>query len=106
MRRIAPVVALCCGCLAAPTLAQSTLDFPTGQPVPLALEMQGEAVAFDAEGRNYFSVSEGLHASLYFYERVPEPVSLLALLWGLASVPIIVRRRRACRPQDHLSLFG
>jgi hypothetical protein len=36
---------------------------------PLLAEQQGEAIAFDAEGRDYLTVSEGLQSPLYYFER-------------------------------------
>lgn len=42
-----------------------------GTAVPLASEPQGEAIAFDAAGRGYFTVSEGAYPPLYYYDRVP-----------------------------------
>lgn len=37
--------------------------------VPLLAEQQGEAIAFDADGRGYLTVSEGLQSPLYFFQR-------------------------------------
>jgi hypothetical protein len=44
-----------------------------GQPcaVPLHKEPQGEAIAFSADGRSYFTVSEGRHPRLYSFVRTP-----------------------------------
>jgi hypothetical protein len=36
--------------------------------VPLALERQGEAIAFSADGRGYFTTSEGHQPWLYYFE--------------------------------------
>jgi hypothetical protein len=36
---------------------------------PLLAEQQGEAIGFDAEGKGYLTVSEGLHPPLYYFER-------------------------------------
>lgn len=55
--------------------------------VPLASEGQGEAIAFDASGRGYYTVSEGANAPIYYVASTPEPGTLailcVALLgWG------------------------
>jgi hypothetical protein len=34
--------------------------------LPLANEMQGEAICFDAEGQGYFTISEMVHPPLYY----------------------------------------
>ena len=41
--------------------------------VPLILEPQGEAIAFDAAGSGYYTVSEFLHQPLYYFERICPP---------------------------------
>lgn len=41
----------------------------SGTTVPYTLEPQGEAVAFDCAGRGYFTVSEGSHQPIHYYER-------------------------------------
>ncbi len=43
-----------------------------GKPVaiPVKLEPQGEAIAFDIEGRGYYTVSEGKKQPIYYYERI------------------------------------
>jgi len=66
--------------------------FP-GSPfaVPLRSEPQGEAIAFDAQGSGYFTVSEGTNQPIYYFERVPEPVAGLLLI---AASPLLRRRRR------------
>lgn len=38
--------------------------------LPLAYEPQGEAIAFDSQGQGYFTLSEGLHQPLYYFERI------------------------------------
>ncbi len=54
---------------------------PAGEPLwhafsgkqiflPLANERQGEAIAFDNRGLGYFTISEGLHPTLYYFARV------------------------------------
>lgn len=59
----------------------STLENPPCT-VPIALEPQGESVAFSANGQNYFSLSESSRQPIYVYERVqptgpmdPRPLS-------------------------------
>jgi len=42
-----------------------------GCAVPLAQELQGEAIGFSADGRGYFSISEGIQPSLHFYRILP-----------------------------------
>jgi hypothetical protein len=55
--------------------------------VPLPSEAQGEAIAFDATGRGYFTVSEGANAPIYHIAATPEPATLAILsLAMLASV--------------------
>ena len=44
----------------------TTLTTP-GCPVALAIESQGEAIGFSASGDGYFTISEGIQPSLYFY---------------------------------------
>lgn len=41
--------------------------------IPVRHEPQGEAIAFSADGRSYFTVGEGLKAPIYHYEVPPEP---------------------------------
>jgi len=50
-----------------PTLAELSCA------VPLAAheEPQGEAIGFSADGRAYFSISEGIQPSLHFYRALP-----------------------------------
>lgn len=38
-------------------------------PIPLALESQGETLAFTPDGQGYFTVSEGDFSALYYYAR-------------------------------------
>jgi len=38
--------------------------------VPIASEPQGEAIAFDAIGSGYFTLSEGTNRPLYYYQRI------------------------------------
>ena len=40
----------------------------TACPVPLAVEPQGEAIAFAADGLGYYTISEGAFQPIYFYE--------------------------------------
>ena len=37
--------------------------------LPLANELQGEAIGFDSQGLGYFTIGEGLHPSLYYFPR-------------------------------------
>lgn len=57
---------------------------PEGQPLwraflgeqiglPLATEPQGEAIAFDHQGRGYYTLSEKAKPRLYYFERAGEP---------------------------------
>ncbi len=49
----------------------------TACPVPLAVEPQGEAIAFAADGLGYYTVSEGAFQPVYFYEiEEPTPINL------------------------------
>jgi hypothetical protein len=41
-------------------------------PVPVAAEVQGEAIGFSADGRSYYTVSEGRHPTVYHYTRPSE----------------------------------
>jgi hypothetical protein len=41
----------------------------TACTVPLAVEPQGEAIAFAADGLGYFTISEGASQPVYFYEK-------------------------------------
>jgi len=45
----------------------------SGAAIPLASEPQGEAIAFDAAGWGYYTVSEETYPPLYYYDRVPPP---------------------------------
>ncbi len=40
-------------------------------PVALAQEPQGEGIGFSADGKSYFSISEGISPTLYRYDPVP-----------------------------------
>jgi hypothetical protein len=40
-------------------------------PLPLADEPQGEAICFDRQGSGYFTISEGLHPTLYYFAPAP-----------------------------------
>lgn len=40
-----------------------------GYEVPLALQQQGEAIAFSTDGQDYYAVSEGNHTPIWLYER-------------------------------------
>ncbi len=46
--------------------------------LPLALELQGEAIAFTSEGQNYLTLSEGSNPPVYEYRRV-SAVSVLSI---------------------------
>ena len=48
-----------------------------GHAVPYTVEPQGEAIAFDGEGRGYFTLSEGTSQPLYYYARVGDPPGLV-----------------------------
>jgi len=61
---------------------------PTG--VPQRPEPQGEAISFDRDGWGYYTLSEGTSQPIYYFDRVPEPVTL----WLLAlAAPAVLRRR-------------
>jgi hypothetical protein len=60
----------------------SLWDRPAGEPLwrafsgrqtslPLADEPQGEAICFDSLGTGYFTISEGLHPTLYYFAPAP-----------------------------------
>ena len=51
--------------------------------VPLRSEPQGEAIGFDSDGWGYFTVSEGTYQPIYYFDRVPEPVSIVS--WQSAA---------------------
>ena len=36
--------------------------------LPYTLEPQGEAIGFTIDGAGYYTVSEGVHAKLYYYK--------------------------------------
>jgi hypothetical protein len=38
--------------------------------IPVKFEPQGETIAFDIEGRGYYTVSEGKKQPIYYYERI------------------------------------
>ncbi|NQV34997.1 MAG: hypothetical protein HQ515_20045 [Phycisphaeraceae bacterium] len=42
----------------------------TPRALPVKSEPQGEAIAFDIEGRGYYTVSEGKKQPIYYYERI------------------------------------
>lgn len=65
-----------------------------GTDVPLAIEPQGEAIAFDAVGRNYYTVSEHVGQPIYVYERVPEPASAVLLATFFLMIQLTCRGRR------------
>ncbi len=44
-----------------------------GHSAPVRREPKGEAIAFSADGRSYFTVGEGLTAPIYRYDVPPEP---------------------------------
>ncbi|MBN1918830.1 MAG: hypothetical protein JW889_13070 [Verrucomicrobia bacterium] len=56
------------------TVADAFDEAPCG--VPVALEPQGEAVAFDAFGFGYFTLSEGARRPIYYFARVADAPSL------------------------------
>ncbi len=72
----------------ADALGGSPIDVPV---IGLFIEPQGEAIAFDATGTNYYTVSERSNQPIYEFIRVPEPgtAALLAIGAGL-----LLRRRR------------
>jgi hypothetical protein len=45
----------------------------TAVSVPLVSEPQGEAIAFDSTGEDYYTVSEGTYPTLYYFQRIPDP---------------------------------
>ena len=45
----------------------------TEHTVPLMTELQGEAVAYDADGMGYYTVSEGVNQPIYYFARTPAP---------------------------------
>jgi len=47
-----------------------------GHAVPYTAEPQGEAIAFDGEGRGYLTLSEGVSQPIYYYARVGDPPGL------------------------------
>jgi hypothetical protein len=62
----------------------SLWERPAGEPLgrafsgpqaalPVADEPQGEAICFDSQGRGYFTISEGLHPTLYYFAPAPPP---------------------------------
>jgi hypothetical protein len=40
--------------------------------IPVKSEPQGEAIAFDIEGRGYYTISEGKKQPIYYYERIKD----------------------------------
>ncbi len=44
--------------------------FKNPKTLPVKRERQGEAIAFDAQGQGYYTVSEGKKQPIYYYERV------------------------------------
>ncbi len=44
--------------------------FKNPKALPIKRERQGEAIAFDAQGQGYYTVSEGKKQPIYYYERV------------------------------------
>ena len=36
--------------------------------MPYKLEQQGEAIDFAAKGNGYYTISEGVHPEVYYYE--------------------------------------
>jgi PKD repeat protein len=65
-----------------------------GEPceVPVAMEMQGEAVAFAAEGLDYFTLSEGAARPLYRFARLGRVTAR-----GRAPRRCTAAARRSCR---------
>lgn len=43
-----------------------------GCPVPVALEIQGEAIAFTADGTSYLTISEGIHPTIHVHRQLLE----------------------------------
>jgi len=66
-----------------------------GVSVPLVSEPQGEAIGFDAAGWGYYTTSEGSYPALYYFNRVPEPTTLVLL--GLGAVALVRGRRGEVR---------
>ncbi len=52
-----------------------TLLAVSGCPVALAVESQGEAIGFSADGLGYFTISEGTQPSLYSYRILSESIA-------------------------------
>ena len=64
-----------------------------GCAVPLVWEPQGEAICFDGDGIDYFTVSEGTNRPIYRFERIPEPSALFLLAPGFLGFAGVLRRR-------------
>ena len=76
----------------------------TSQPaiLPYIEEPQGEAICFDSNGKNYYTISERLNASLYIYQRlgdndnnggisrIPSVIVSVLLLHVYASVVSVI----------------
>ena len=74
------------------TLWEAFLQPPCS--APLISEPQGESICYDANGFGYFTVSEGSHPPIYYFERVPEPSTLALLSMGALTVTVGGWRRR------------
>src|SRR4029079_19432407 len=53
------------------SIADAFATTPVG--VPLAVEIQGEAIGFDPNGWGYYTTSEGSGAPIHYYNRLPPP---------------------------------
>ena len=72
--------------------------------LPLALELQGEAIAFSSEGQNYFTLSEGSNPPIYEYRRVPSvPVMSFSAVIGLVGCLSVLGTRSARLPRSSQS---
>jgi len=59
------------------TFAQAVA--PAACPVPAAFEPVGTAIGFAHDGNGYYSLSEGWHKPVYFYERVTENAPMVTI---------------------------
>jgi hypothetical protein len=79
-----------------------------GIPVPCDPEQQGEAIAFDAHGRGYFSMGEGSSPSLIYYQRLSDdgpPAPLTLVPAGADWEPVAAAAEaRAARPAPELPI--
>ncbi len=56
-----------------------------GVNVPYTVEPQGEAITFDGIGQGYYTISEGLHQPIYYYQRLGESESVISFQQGTAG---------------------